>query len=565
MPWKPEYPGDVPTLGYIAIDWINEMLAAPDTAGTFEPFTLYLEQEDILLDWYELTLTKKGYWARRKYVRGVVQRSRGWGKSPFLAAISILEALGPIHFDGFDANGQPVGKPWSEIRTPRVDVSAVSQEQVDNTWGPLLEMLHEDAPIHDSYPGIEPQEGQVILPHGRGRINRLTSSARTVKGKGPHFVVMDQTEEWVDGNGGKRLATVLRSNAAKVGGSLLESPNAFIPGDMSVAEGSFNYYEDIKAGRARDESLYYNSRSAPATTDLTDFDSLIEGMRIAYGDSSADERGCVLHEPPCGPGHVDLPRLVSTIWDPETDEQVARSDFLNQVESEKDSWVSHVQWKACWDPDLVIEDGDTIVMGFDGSRGRKKGKADATALIGMRVHDGAAFELGVWEAKQGKEAEFTAPVMEVDAKVNEAFERFNVVGFAGDPTGWEEMFARWRRKYGKRVKVKAAQQDPFMAWPRGKDSHVEQYVEITRKAIVMQEISHAGDPKLTQHVQNARKRSTRTGYLLYKKFPMSVQKIDAAYALVLAHRMRLLAVASGATMKNTQQTRSRYSGRSVVS
>jgi hypothetical protein len=38
-----------------------------------------------------------------------------------------------------------------------------------------------------------------------------------------------------------KLANTLRTNAAKIGGSTVESPNAFIPGEGSVAEHSAAY------------------------------------------------------------------------------------------------------------------------------------------------------------------------------------------------------------------------------------------------------------------------------------------------------------------------------------
>jgi hypothetical protein len=53
VPWIPEHPGDYPTLGYDVIDWITDMLAAPDTAD-YKPFVLYPEQEDFVLRFYEL-------------------------------------------------------------------------------------------------------------------------------------------------------------------------------------------------------------------------------------------------------------------------------------------------------------------------------------------------------------------------------------------------------------------------------------------------------------------------------------------------------------------------------
>jgi hypothetical protein len=44
---------------------------------------------------------------------------------------------------------------------------------------------------------------------------------------------------------------------------------------------------------------------------------------------------------------------------------------------------------------------------------------------------------------------------------------------------------------------------------------------------------------------NARRRAFRTGYLLYKAYPDSPDKIDAAYAAVMAWKARLDAVAAG--------------------
>ncbi|MGV7541113.1 hypothetical protein PJN25_30035, partial [Mycobacterium kansasii] len=77
----------------------------------------------------------------------------------------------------------------------------------------------------------------------------------------------------------------------------------------------------------------------------------------------------------------DLERLVATIWDPAQDSQQSRSDFLNQITHASDAWISKPDWEACLAVDAVLADGDSIVLGFDGSRGRTRGKADATALI----------------------------------------------------------------------------------------------------------------------------------------------------------------------------------------
>ena len=540
MPWKPSVPGEIPTLGYEVLDWISAALAAPDRAD-YEPFVPYREQEDFILRWYALDPVT----GRRKFNRGVLGRPRGWGKSPLLAALACVEALGPVLFDGWDADGQPVGKPWSEVRTPWVQLAAVSEDQTRNTWAPVLEMLREEAPVHDLVRGLEPMESFVALPN-RGRMEQVTSSARTIKGARAVFAVLDQSEEWVASNGGVRLANTMRANAAKVGGTTLESPNAFIPGEGSVAEESAAYWAAIREGRSRDDGLLYDHREAPADTDMTDRESLIDGLRVAYGDSSKHPDGCVIHEDPCPPGHVDLDRLVATIWDPAQDVQQSRSDFLNQITHASDSWVSQPEWAACMDLDKTLDSQDQIVLGFDGSRGRNRGKADATALVGCRVSDGYLFEIAVWEQPAGPAGRDWSPsVIEVDATVRECFERWQVVGFYADPSGWTSQVAAWEAKFGRRLKVRATQNAPIAAWPRGKDSRVIEYVERMRLAIVNEELSHDGAPALTRHVLNARRRSRPSGYLLFKAYPDSPDKIDAAYAAVMAWKARVDALARG--------------------
>jgi hypothetical protein len=46
-------------------------------------------------------------------------------------------------------------------------------------------------------------------------------------------------------------------------------------------------------------------------------------------------------------------------------------------------------------------------------------------------------------------------------------------------------------------------------------------------------------------VLNARKRATKTGYLLYKAYPDSPNKIDGAYAMTIAFKARVDALAKG--------------------
>lgn len=543
MPWIPTVEGETPTLGFGCLDWIAGNLCAPDDPER-GPLRFTLEQEDFTLAWYAINPAT----GRFIYRRGLIGRARGWGKSPFLGAMSLLEGMGPVLFDGWDSSGQPVGKPWSRVRTPLVHIAAVSEEQTKNTWDAMLAML-DDAPALYNHPGLEPMETFINFPVGKAQ--KVTASARTLKGARSVFAVLDQTEEWVPSQRGPWLAQTIRTNCAKVGGRTLESPNAFIPGEGSVAEDSAEFANKIRLGRTRATDLLYDHREAPADTDLTDRESLVAGLRYAYGCSSDHPEGCVLHDPPCNPGWAPIESNADMFWDPANDVQKLRSDFLNQITHASDSWVDRPTWNSrsvevVDSPPPRLGHGDVVTLGFDGSRKRAKGVTDATALVAARVSDGLVEPIMVWEQPDGPEGdEWRVPTDEVDAVVKDTFAKFRVVGFYADPSMWDGYVAQWEAAYGARLTVKASRSNPIEWW-MSRGALVTRALDQFLDAVIDGEMFHSGSAVLTRHVLNARRRRTTTGYGIYKSHPDSADKIDAAIAAVLAWQARLDAIASGA-------------------
>lgn len=107
--------------------------------------------------------------------------------------------------------------------------------------------------------------------------------------------------------------------------------------------------------------------------------------------------------------------------------------------------------------------------------------------------------------------------------------KYRVVGFYADPSaGWSVHIARWEARYGERLRVKASQRASISAWPAGKHTAAIEAVKALGLAITNGEVSQDGSSALTRHVLNARRRATRTGYLLYKAYPDSPDKIVAA-------------------------------------
>lgn len=530
MPWCPSEPDERPTLGWLVLDWISEFLAAPDRSE-YEPYLPTPEQARFILRFYELDPAT----GRRRYRRAVLSRPKGWGKSPLVAAVACAEALGPVVPAGWDATGQPVGQPWSDLRTPWVSLAATSEEQTANAALPLLEMLRQ-GPVMDSYPGLEPLATFVNLP--RGRIDFVTAAATSREGARPVFCGLDQTESWLPANGGVRLAATIRRNLAKTGGSSIETPNAYRPGENTVAEESAEYAHRISEGRARDDGLLYDHREAPADTDLLERNSLLAGLMYAYGDSAA----------PAG-GWVDLDRIVAEIWDPATDPQDARAYYLGQITHASDAWVAAQQWDTCAAVLTTLADRDLVTLGFDGSVSE-----DATALVACRVLDGHLELLRCDERPEDATAGWQVDQAAMDAAVAAAFDRFDVVAFYADPPHWRDFIDKWTTEFGARLRVKASVRHPIEWWtnrPTAMVATLKRFhdaVAEARRALdgrLDARLTHGGDSQLRRHVLNARRRVSRAGIQVAKEYPGSSRKIDAAMAAVLAYEARGDAVAAG--------------------
>jgi hypothetical protein len=226
-----------------------------------------------------------------------------------------------------------------------------------------------------------------------------------------------------------------------------------------------------------------------------------------------------------------------------------RADFLNQVTHATDSWLSQPEWAACADPTKTVADKDVVVLGFDGSRARKRGVADSTALVAVRVSDGHMWVHGIWEqpaGPAGKGWEVPAPL--VDAAVHDAFARYRVVGMYADPARWESYIAAWEAKYHNRLKVKASRDHPMSWWiNQGRGRVIEQALAQLHAAIVQREMTHDGGYALTRHFLNARRRPgpSGTGLWIGKEHADSANKVDAAWAGAAAWAAYLDAKAAG--------------------
>jgi len=564
MPWVPQFDGDFPTLGWHVADQMAEYLAMPDAGddNLFDPFIPTAEQQEFLNEIYRLDPVT----CKRLVHRSSLSRPRGWGKSPYVGGIMVAEALFEVVPDGWDSAGQPVARPWSSLRTPYVAVAAVTEEQTRNTWLPLLAMIRNGSAVDEF--DVDPMDSFVALR--RGQIRPITSSPNSIKGFPAVAASMDQTETWVSGNGGVKLAQTLRNNATKLGGVTVETPNAYTLGLKSVAERSHEFWDQIESGKYTNlkdvRSIYFDHRPAPADTDIGDHDSLIAGLRVSYGDSAVHPDGCVLHEPPCRVGWVDLERIALDFLDTSNDPSVMRADFLNTVDVARDAYLSDPELRAAiadgenGRPLKTITKTEPVTLGFDGSEGRKQGIADATVLVGYSVTQRHLFKLGVWEQPDGPKGEgWRPPKLEIEAAVAQAFKDYNIVGFFADPSaGWAGEVKTWEATYSRRLKVKMTVAEPIRWRQKDVSRTVDTFAQMY-SAIVGGELTFDGHPDMIRHFLNARRDSRRGGYVLKKPDDdQDYSKIDLIWGSAFAFAAGNDALGKGVTNMSRSAPRRIY-------
>lgn len=507
MPWRgPEVPGEYPTLGYQVADLIEAKCAIPDGDHQGEPFLLTDEMLRFLLRLYRVDPVTGGWFHGRG---GQLVRPQKWGKGPFSAAWICAEAdaEGPVRFDGWDANGEPVGKPWV---TPWIQVTAVSEDQTDNVWRalqPMIELGSISADIPDT--GLT----RINLPGG-GRVEPVTSSASSRLGQRITAALQDETHSWTKRNGGRKLADNQRRNLAGMGGRWLETTNAWDPAEESVAQQTS---ESDEPGVLRDDA-------DPGAGSVRNKADRRRMMKKVYGDS----------------WWVDLDRIDGEIQALlQRDPAQAERFFLNRKRASEDAAFDGDRWDGLAS-EYEAEPGSLIVIGVDGAR-----FADALAVIATEVETGHQWPLAIVERPESAPDDYEHDFDLVDGAMIEAFdERFSVWRAYVDPQWIDHLLDRWQGRWGEKRVVPW-----YMNRPRPTAFAVRNYAT----AIGAGDLSHDGDGVFARHVKNARKQKVnvydehhRQMHTVAKDRPDSPRKMDAAAAAVISWEARGDAIAAGA-------------------
>lgn len=516
-------PGGMPdehgisTLGWGVLAWAEEYLAQPDGDRAGENWQWTPTQARVVAWWY--AVDQVGRWL---YRRGQVVLPKGSGKSPLAAALSCCELAGEVLFDGFDASGEAVGRPHP---SPHVQLAAVSQDQTDNTMSLVLAMLREGR-AGEEIAGLD--LGVTRVRTRNGKLVPVTASASSREGQRLTAAILDEPHLWTTSNGGHRLAATLRRNLGKMNGRSIETTNAWVPGEDSVAELTSMYADKIAEQASgtgqllRGDGGLMRYHPQALVADLRDEAALRSALEILYRDAP----------------WVDVARIMSEVYDFGTHPADARRFYLNAVVSADDALVSGEDWRACQVDDYLLP-GDEITLGFDGSK-----SDDSSVLVAMRVPDRFATVIGAQE-KDPKDPNWEVDREYFDGLVASVFAQYQVVGFYSDVAHFETYVDKWSAEYGGTVRVKASPKSAVGWDMRGRLQQLTQATERLVAGIQDHSVRHDGGSLLRRHVLNAERRPNRWGVSFGKSGGRtSSRKVDAFAALQLADMARADYVAS---------------------
>lgn len=467
---------------------------------------------------------------RRRFKRAALSWRKGTAKTEWAAWIAYAELHpeGPVRFDGWDANGNPVGRP---VNDPYIPMVAYTEEQVEElAYGALYVVVTEgpDADLFDA--GLD----RIIRLDQRGRADGravpLAGSPNARDGARTTFQHFDETHRLV-------LPKLLSAHETMLGNLpkrplddpwSLETTTAGEPGQGSVAEKTHSEAEMIARGDIAEPDLFYFHREAGAHHDLSTLEGRVEAVREATGPAGE-----------YAPGQF---RDIARQWDrPGADKAYLERVWTNRWVRSSSQAFDPKRWDELARLGEKIPSGELVVAGFDGARFR-----DATAIVVTDVVTGLQNLWGLWE-RPAEVEQWEVPEEEVSESVAEMMRSFEVWRFYCDPPHWTETVGAWATKYP----------DKVQEWWTNRRRPMALAVRAYREAMDSGAVSHDGDPDMARHVAAAGRKDTnlydddttpddrgKKLWILCKQH--EERKFDAAMAGCLSWTARLDALRAGA-------------------
>ena len=527
MGWRgPEYEGEFPSLGWQVIDFLEAGVKVPAGPLYGQPIELTADQVQFFVRLYALTPDPV---PRFVYRRACRMGPKGKGKSPEGGLFCFAEFAGPVQFDGWDAEGEPVGKPRDY---PWVQVAACSEEQDHNLYGPLREMVAE-SPYLDEL-SIDLGKTRIEFRNRPGKLEPVSASAGAREGQPITAAALEEPGLWFRSRGGHKLAAVLRRNAGKTNGRTVEFTNPPALGEDSVAEATLAAAEKGEKGLLLDwaQGVPVEDHKDPANRE-----AVMASLAAAYDDGTGKPVPW-----------IDLDRQYAELLDSATSIADGKRFYLSLAVKSENRAFDPVQFDALAElrsgrlwardgyevatigPSPASEDEPVVLM-FDGARTR-----DCAVLSAWTVEDRPHhFHVASWVRPLNPDANYQHPRGEIKAAVREFLDSHRCVLFAYDSSFHEldSLYADWVDEYGEADDKGSGL---MVAFPTASGQRMQQALLAVREDVRAGLVSHDGHPVITEHVHNAVAVKNRGGWQTLDK-ETDARKIDGAVTFTFGHSL----------------------------
>ena len=526
-----------PTLGPQVAAFIRERCVFGPGSLAGKPAVLDAEKLGALYRLYELFPRGHRRAGQRRFTRGALEWRKGTAKTEMGAWVTFCELHpeAPVRFDGWDASGNPVGRP---VAFPYIPMMATTEEQVSELAYGVLKYVVENGPDSGLFDtGLDRIIRLDHLGRADGKAVPVAVAPDSSDGALPTFEHFDEPHRLHSARERAAHETMIQNLSKRP----MEDPwalytsTAGLPGQGSVQEDVRGEAEEIDSGEREDPSLFFFARWAgPQHDDLSTVKNRIAAIAEATGPVGE-----------YGPGQYE--RIANDYDRKGADRVYWERVYLNRWLSSGSRAFDALKAQEQVRRGQGIPRGAFVTLGFDGARRR-----DATAIVVTEVSTGRQRLAGLWE-KPRWTGDWEVDEDEVTQTIAHLMAYYDVAVLYGDPPYWVEPMASWAGRWEGRVVEYATNVYKRMA------ADYQAYADaITTGAVTYVGADDEIDD-LVRHIGNAGRKNLKI--LDDQGSPMWITQkpdghrellIDASVAATLSWRARLDVIRKG--MKPKKQT-----------
>jgi hypothetical protein len=520
-----------PTLGPQVCAFIEDRCVFGPGSLQEQPARLDDEKRMFIYRMYEVYPKGHPLEGNRVYERCAVELRKGLAKTEFAAWVTFCELHpeAPVRFDGWDENGQPVGRP---VPAPYIPMMAAAEEQVmELAFGVLTYIIQHspDAALFDCS-----KERIVRLSRSGtndGMAVPVSNAPNTRDGARTTFQHFDEPHRLVLPREKHAHETMLQNLPKRQ----MESPWALYTstagnlGQGSIEEDVRAEAEAIAEGKLDNKAFFFFARWAgDEHRDLDTLEKRIEAIADATGPIGE-----------WGLGQFD--RIARDYDRIGIDRMYWERVYLNRWRK-SGSGAYNMNTVKSLVRDDIIEKGSFVTIGFDGAR-----RKDATALVITEIDTGKQQLVALWERPEDAQ-EWEIDAFEVDEMFAQLMRDYEVWRAYCDPPYWVEAVASWAGRWP----------DQVVEWWTNRQRPAAYMVRAFAEAIEGHQISFVGPQReeLVRHIGHAGRKDLKITddegqplWILQKQDGQLLNKFDACMAANLSWQARLDALAEGARPK----------------